>query len=95
MKRASSERANAIGNIFFNVLSLQCATPATRKVCLEYSSTGRNMEGEPAPPVVESEGGQEIARPRMFLGLGKKCVRWAEDTDAEMQLKFRLPARRY
>ena len=41
-----SQRASAIGNLFFNVLSLQCATPTYPKICVENGRRRGNRKEE-------------------------------------------------
>jgi len=78
---SGSGRARAIGNLFFNVLSLQCAAPNYPKVCVEkLSKTGR----------LEQNGKRE----GRFINFGsgrrreERCARWVDDLTAEPTLKF-------
>ena len=78
---SGSGRARAIGNLFFNVLSLQCAAPNYPKVCIEkLSRTGR----------LEQNGKRE----GRFINFGsgrrreERCARWVDDLTAEPTLKF-------
>ena len=103
---SGSRRARAIGNLFFNVLSLQCAAPTYPKICVE--GVGQTVGRAVGQTVGQGVGQQEVngtrglleirrRRGRLFFGSGNRredrCARWAEDLKARPTLKFSKPKR--
>ena len=83
-----SQRARAIGNLFFNVLGLQCATPTYPKICVE--GVGRQEFNRTRGL---TENGRH--RGKFLFGSGNRkedrCASWADDLTARPTLKFSKP----
>jgi hypothetical protein len=102
LKATGDEKSVAVGNFFFNVLSLQCATDVKQRYCIKYASTSPPQQDTQVP-----EKRLMWGRLSQTLGLSSavaqevdgeeadKCLEWVEDTDAPPRYVFRMPRRKF
>lgn len=101
LKKSREDKAHAIGNVFFNVLGLQCAEPIYPKVCLSRES-GSLDEVQRNAEVQGSNSNLPLEK-RFLLNWFQtpqerhqpRCLKWVDDPDGPLQFRFRSPRRQF
>ena len=82
-KSSTSETAQNVGNMFFNMLHLDCIQPVYPKICVE-SSVLKRMSNLLNWSIFEQSN----------IPVNEDCAKWEEDHDASpLDIKFIKPKR--
>jgi len=96
LRHADDEKASAIGNIFFNVLSLQCAQDVQPMKCVRWARGPAGIvRSRPQKRFFLNFFGSKRGENSNGRNDDDRCLQWEEDPSAKPAFVFRMPARKF